>query len=373
MTTKRSSVQDISSWIRGQIRELQPGDQLDSIRNLADRAGSSPLTVSRAIAALADEGEVVTYPGKGTFVAGPHTGTNTSTGSIGLLINAPRTDKLHDSPLFTLTLPAVQFVLFHADEQSAMLHAGSYDSESEDFLQPNQIAAMDVKGVMIFGITDLAYYMRLSNEIPNLVALDVDTSNLGVPCVAFDQMQSAIDLVGELKKRKRKHIHFIGGPFPAPRKKPRWYYDSCSQERYDGWRAAMRMHGYNNIEAHTHFVGWRTGDHYQSIVHELLDLNIPLDAIVCESPNAVCKILEERGVSAKDVTVAGWQPQSAVNPGQELNDKSEVLIAELDFNQLGTLGAEMMLRLLNDSKTACERQLVTATIRSHTRQALIDN
>ncbi|GAA2588934.1 PLP-dependent aminotransferase family protein [Actinomadura fulvescens] len=61
-----------------EIDQLAPGDRLSSSRELIDRYGISPATVSRAIARLAAEGAVVTRPGSGTFVAprrtAPHDG-----------------------------------------------------------------------------------------------------------------------------------------------------------------------------------------------------------------------------------------------------------------------------------------------------------
>jgi GntR family transcriptional regulator len=47
---------------------LRPGDQLPSEAQLCERYGVSPMTVRRAINALADQGVVVAEQGRGTFV-----------------------------------------------------------------------------------------------------------------------------------------------------------------------------------------------------------------------------------------------------------------------------------------------------------------
>ena len=48
--------------------ELEPGDQLPSIRDQAERWGCTPGTVGRAYAMLAEEGLVVGHRGRGTRV-----------------------------------------------------------------------------------------------------------------------------------------------------------------------------------------------------------------------------------------------------------------------------------------------------------------
>lgn len=48
---------------------LQPGDQLPSVRALAEQLIINPNTVARAYNDLAGEGAVVSQPGKGLFVA----------------------------------------------------------------------------------------------------------------------------------------------------------------------------------------------------------------------------------------------------------------------------------------------------------------
>lgn len=55
--------------MKGLIAGLQPGDQLPPTRALVAEHAVGPVTVTRAIAALTEEGVVVTEPGRGTFVA----------------------------------------------------------------------------------------------------------------------------------------------------------------------------------------------------------------------------------------------------------------------------------------------------------------
>ncbi|MFC3996931.1 PLP-dependent aminotransferase family protein [Nocardiopsis sediminis] len=67
---QRSSVRDLTDVLRSEFDRYSPGAKLPSSRALVDRHGVSPVTVSRAIAALAAEGLVVTRPGSGAFRGG---------------------------------------------------------------------------------------------------------------------------------------------------------------------------------------------------------------------------------------------------------------------------------------------------------------
>jgi DNA-binding transcriptional MocR family regulator len=64
-----SSVAAVADTIRAEAGRRRTGERLPSTRELTRRLGVSPVTVSRALAALVSEGVVVTRPGEGSFVA----------------------------------------------------------------------------------------------------------------------------------------------------------------------------------------------------------------------------------------------------------------------------------------------------------------
>jgi DNA-binding transcriptional MocR family regulator len=64
-----SSIVTVTAVIRAEADSRRPGDRLPPTRELVSRLGVSPVTVSRALAALAAEGVVITRPGAGSFVA----------------------------------------------------------------------------------------------------------------------------------------------------------------------------------------------------------------------------------------------------------------------------------------------------------------
>ncbi|NBM15515.1 PLP-dependent aminotransferase family protein [Streptomyces sp. GC420] len=70
---ERSSVGELATILRGEIDRYSPGEKLPSSRALVERFRVSPVTVSRALGALAAEGLVVTRPGAGAFRAEPRT------------------------------------------------------------------------------------------------------------------------------------------------------------------------------------------------------------------------------------------------------------------------------------------------------------
>ncbi|WP_326565194.1 PLP-dependent aminotransferase family protein [Amycolatopsis rhabdoformis] len=64
-----SSAQNVANVLRDELNHYSPGEKLPSSRALVERFGVSPVTVSRALAALAAEGLVHTRPGAGAYRA----------------------------------------------------------------------------------------------------------------------------------------------------------------------------------------------------------------------------------------------------------------------------------------------------------------
>ena len=64
-----SSIRSLTSSLRSRAEAMQPGARFPSTRSIASGYRVSPITVSRALAALSAEGLLKTLPGSGTFVA----------------------------------------------------------------------------------------------------------------------------------------------------------------------------------------------------------------------------------------------------------------------------------------------------------------
>ncbi|QLE71283.1 PLP-dependent aminotransferase family protein [Streptomyces rectiverticillatus] len=69
---ERNSVAELAESLKRELNRYSPGEKLPSSRALVERFRVSPVTVSRAIAALAAEGLVTTRPGAGAFRTAPH-------------------------------------------------------------------------------------------------------------------------------------------------------------------------------------------------------------------------------------------------------------------------------------------------------------
>ena len=67
---ERSSVADLAASLRSELQRYSAGQRLPSSRELVQRHGVSPVTLSRAVAVLAAEGLVVSRPGAGVYRAG---------------------------------------------------------------------------------------------------------------------------------------------------------------------------------------------------------------------------------------------------------------------------------------------------------------
>ncbi len=73
-----SSITAVAAAIRAEAGRRRPGERLPSTRELVSRLGVSPVTVSRALAALVRDGTVITRPGAGSFVARPRPAASAS-------------------------------------------------------------------------------------------------------------------------------------------------------------------------------------------------------------------------------------------------------------------------------------------------------
>ncbi|MCA1690172.1 MAG: GntR family transcriptional regulator, partial [Actinobacteria bacterium] len=84
-----TSTDTLTADLRDRARAMRPGERLPSTREISARHRVSPVTVSRALAALRTEGVLITRPGSGTYVAesrpaGPPDGLDTSWQTVAL-------------------------------------------------------------------------------------------------------------------------------------------------------------------------------------------------------------------------------------------------------------------------------------------------
>src|SRR4051812_23166886 len=70
MDDRRAPYLQVADALRAAIRrgEYAPGDRLHTVNELADQYGVAKMTMQRAIAELREEGLIVSWQGRGTFV-----------------------------------------------------------------------------------------------------------------------------------------------------------------------------------------------------------------------------------------------------------------------------------------------------------------
>jgi GntR family transcriptional regulator len=73
MGDRRAPYLQVAGALRQAIRAgtFRPGDRLPTVAELADRYGVAKMTVHRALSSLRDEGLVISWQGRGTFVREP--------------------------------------------------------------------------------------------------------------------------------------------------------------------------------------------------------------------------------------------------------------------------------------------------------------
>ena len=67
----KSSLDRILNALREDIQTRQAGEKLPTVRDLMEQFQASPITINKALKALALEGKIITKTGSGTFVADP--------------------------------------------------------------------------------------------------------------------------------------------------------------------------------------------------------------------------------------------------------------------------------------------------------------
>ena len=96
-----SSTARLVALLRIELSRRNPGERLPSTRSLVNEHRVSPITVTRALAALGAEGLVATRPGAGTFVALAPTSRTTSDHSWQTIVLGDRSvDAEYLAPLF---------------------------------------------------------------------------------------------------------------------------------------------------------------------------------------------------------------------------------------------------------------------------------
>jgi DNA-binding LacI/PurR family transcriptional regulator len=323
---------------------------------------TSTLTVSRAITQLVSEGflrknergrEYLVTPGRGQLE--PRTTT------VGLLFYLTPGSNPYEDPKYAAMLPHLQGELFRLQRQHIILE-GRVSTKAKGhpgFMAPADVAEHGFEAVLVHGIYDARYLSQIASHYPRMVVLDMDTSDLGVDCVAFDNLKSAATMVQMLAAKGAKRIAYAGGPFPPEEPwENRVYYDPAARERYDGWRLGMAAAGLDDDPSLFTSSHRRDSQHVLDHVTELLAGKKRIDAILTKFPETAAKAFKRLGIMPGDIPVAGWE--AGEDPGRA--NPVLTIRAVCSYEEMGRQGTELLVRRLAEPERAIERRLVSPRI-----------
>ncbi len=336
-------------------KEYGPGMQIDSFRTLARAADTTIVTVLRALTNLVAQGHLRHEAGRGYFVetaSGPATPAKT----VGILVNFTGKEIAGNVPVLRQIVPTISAAMINQGRPFLILNG--VDNKESSFVMPENIAAHRMDGLFVFSIYDYRYLADLSRAQPGVVALDVDASDCGVDCIAFDNAGSALKMVLRLATLGARRIAYVGGPL-APKSdwRSRRFFDPAARLRHDGWRLGLQAAGLPYDPALCAPVSWRDGEHASEAVRGLLAGGARPDAILAENPAAVLQTLAKAGVPPGSIRVAGWSQ----NEGEGLIPGLD-MVARCDMEELFAAGIELLAQRLAHPDCGVQRRVLEPRI-----------
>lgn len=230
--------QRIRNDLISQIRtgKLGEGDLVPSEKDLAKKYGVSQITTKNAIKGLVEEGLLVRYRGKGTFVrsSGSHGETvpsHEATGApatIALILPTMKTriDQLLLDSLEKYCTAAGYELLLRITRENP-------EAEAEAI---NQFRSKGVNGFIIFPVEQNSYnetILRLSLDRVPLVLADRFLKEIKTYSVSSDNMGGAKEAVGDLLDRGHRRIAYLSPVIT----------NTATDERARGYEAAFTERG----------------------------------------------------------------------------------------------------------------------------------
>lgn len=230
---------EIYQAIRKRIlaREFTPGSQLPTEKELAEQLHVSRITVHRALQKLAQEGFILRYPGKGSFVADKY-GADFSSEPMESEDNRPLIgfilpDVTDDFGIDVLTSAIAQA---EAANWSVLVSFTNQSQEAEETAIRRAVQA-GVNGLLVNPVYGEFYneeLLRLHVENFPLVLVDKRLDKIHVPYVTTDNHAAAYELTKHLIDLGHRHIGFISPGVTAT---------ATLEDRFAGYLAALEDHG----------------------------------------------------------------------------------------------------------------------------------
>lgn len=351
----------VEKLIRGRIASglYAPGQRLDSLRQIASAAGTSTLTVRRALKTLVEEGVIRGEHGRGYFVNHSKLPVRQhEKGTVGLLVCVVESvQDPADTEFFSAALGPIQGTLLTHQRSGLVISVGRGFSDEGvyQYAKPSEIADRGLEGAVIMGVYDDVFLREFKQLQPNVVVMDLNTTHVGLDSVSFDNMGSALDMTQRFVRRGAREIAFVGGPFPPHRETLPVVYDPCSEERFDGWRLGLQAMGIEFDSKWMRSMPYRMERFATLAVKEMFEEGLRPDAIITEFPEGVLKGLREAGVEPGAVPVGAWVPQHHDNTAIELQ-------ALCDFAEMGRRAIDVLMYRIENPKASLKRELVPLNI-----------
>lgn len=350
----------IAQEIRARIDSgaLKSGDKLESLRIIAKRNNCSHLTVKRAVEGLVADGYLNTAEKRGIFVA-DRSSRRRSGKNVGvLLMDVPdptrrnRTETSANGAFSTMLHNLVQYSS-GVSIKGCLVHPDG-DDDHWTYAPAADVLTPDLSVLIAFRIYDLNYLSTFVGRGANIVAFDVDASDIRVDSAYLDDAGAAFELTHHLISRGHREIVFIGGP---ETQKPFDHYvnfDPCAFRRAEGYRLAMRTHG---LPAHVyHCDRLRFGTELKPLTQRAFK----------EVPKCTA-VLSESGIAPEYIPRSGVEQalwSSIVGAGDTTpHPEFVVAVAECDFMALGNAVVDLVNLRLNDPEAFIQRRVIRPPIR----------
>lgn len=348
----RTGTKSMSKRLADRLRAMivsgkfTPGARLDSIRSMAKRHNHSQPTVVRAVEILVEEGYLVTFQRKGTYVA-----DRDAWKSMPCHIAILSDEAMPISPVHTLGVrrphlagvTILESRLFDAGHRISV-HGCSYypyRNGKLEYLPPRELRVDRMDALVTIGIYDLPYLVSLQELNIPIVAYDLDASQARIDSAFFDDIGSAFQLTKVLAGRGHECIGFIGGPVDRPPWCHLWNRDPCSTRREDGYRLAADMLG---LEQHVLRCRWNEREE-------------AIPKWLSEHPACTAVLLEGQSELCGDREIATWTIRK--EPEWERNVS---VMAVCDVETLGAATSALVVGRLEHPDAAVQRRIVAPEI-----------
>jgi len=308
----------LQETIKAVIRDegIQPGGRIPSERELSERCQASRSSIRKAILALMHEGILVRVPGKGTFVAGADSSRATSlhrTGNIGFVVFLSALDRSRpDIQAHVTENGRVSWMPFYSE----VFEGASHELQRNDFHllffavyqdTPTEKSKFreflkKVDGLIVCELASSAFAQLLeASPVPVvLVNPSIIPRSLKTDMLLIDNFGGAYQAVSYLIRLGHRAIGLINHPTR---------YNRSAQERFQGYRTALRRAGIGYDEKLVEYGDWSMESGYLAM-ERLLKRGVSMTAVFAtndEMAIGAMKAAREQGLRIpEDLSIVGF-------------------------------------------------------------------